>query len=190
MARPDSRLDTMADAELLRDAHSSSLAFRVLYDRNADRIYGFLLRRTRDPEAAIDLTAETFAQAWISRDRYTDHAEGTIAPWLFGIARHMLASSVRRREVERAARDRLHLELESHVVTVDPAWLDGIDEDLLAALADLPDGQRRAIELRVLSDQAYETVGRDLDISPQAARVRVPRGLRTIRPRLTQESRS
>ncbi len=190
MARPDRRLETRADAELLRDAHRSSAAFRILYDRHADRVHGFLLRRTRDPDAAIDLTAETFAQAWISRDRYIDHAEGTIAPWLFGIARHVLANSVRRRTLERAARDRLHLELDSHAVAVDPAWLEGIDDDLLTALADLPDGQRRAIELRVLSDQAYESIGRELDISPEAARVRVHRGLRTIRQRLTQESRT
>ena len=48
-------------------------AFRVLYDRHAGRINAFLLRRTREPGAALELTAETFAQAWLSRDRYTDH---------------------------------------------------------------------------------------------------------------------
>jgi len=80
-----------------RESRHSSAAFRVLYDRHAERIHGFLLRRTRDPGAAVELTAETFAQAWLSRDRYTDHDEGTIAPWLFGIARHVLAASVRRR---------------------------------------------------------------------------------------------
>ena len=190
MARPDRRLETRPDADLLRETDRNSAAFRVLYDRHAGRIHGFLLKRTRDPDAAIDLTAETFAQAWVSRDRYVDHDEGTIAPWLFGIARHVLASSVRRRTIERAARERLQLELETRATTVDPAWLDGLDEDLLAALADLPDGQRRAIELRVLSDQAYEDVGRELDITPQAARVRVHRGLRSIRQRFTQESRT
>ena len=66
------------------------------------------------------------------------------------------------------------------------AWLDGIDDDLSAALAELPDGQRRAIELRVLADHAYDEVGRRLDISPQAARVRVHRGLRALRQRLSQ----
>ena len=190
MARPDRRLETRPDADLLRETRRNSAAFRVLYDRHADRIHGFLLKRTRDADAAIDLTAETFAQAWISRDRYVDHDEGTIAPWLFGIARHVLASSVRRRAIERAARERLQLELATRATTVDPTWLDGLDADLSAALADLPDGQRRAIELRILSDQAYEDVGRELDITPQAARVRVHRGLRSIRQRFTQETRT
>ena len=86
------------------------------------------------------------------------------------------------------AGDRLQLELAPHPVAVDESWLDGLDGDLTAALASLPDGQRRAIELRVLADQAYETVAGELDISPQAARVRVHRGLRSIRRRLEAAS--
>ena len=70
-------------------------------------------------------------------------------------------------------------------IPVDDAWLDGLDADLGAALAELPDGQRRAIELRVIADRAYEDVGRELEISPGAARVRVHRGLAAIRDRLT-----
>ena len=187
MTRP-SDVSAATDAELLRDAQRSSAAFRVLYDRHSTRIHAFLMRRTRDPVVAIELTAETFAQAWLSRDRYTDHGEGTIAPWLFGIARHVLASSVRRSAVERAAIDRLALGLTSSDSAVDPSWLSGLDDDLTAALAELPDGQRRAIELRVIADQAYEEVGRQLDISPQTARVRVHRGLTTIRRRLATGS--
>jgi RNA polymerase sigma-70 factor (ECF subfamily) len=179
------RLDTATDAVLLRDARRGSAAFRILYDRHSSRIHAFHLRRTRDPGAAIELTAETFAQAWLSRHRYADHGEGTVAPWLFGIARHVLAASVRRRSLDRAAIDRLRLDLEPSAVEVDPSWIDGLDADISAALAELPDGQRRAIELRVVADQAYDDVGRELDCTPQAARVRVHRGLAAIRRRLT-----
>ena len=100
----------------------------------------------------------------------------------------MLAASVRRQALERSARDRLQLELDAGATHIDPSWLDGIDDDLTAALAELPDGQRRAIELRVMADQAYADVARRLDITPQAARVRVHRGLSAIRRRLTQTS--
>jgi RNA polymerase sigma-70 factor (ECF subfamily) len=187
MSRPSSP-HAATDADLLRASRRSSAAFRVLYDRHAPRIHAFLTRRTRDRDVALELTAETFAQSWLSRDRYTDHGEGTVAPWLFGIARHVLASSVRRRAVERAAIDRLALTLPRTDAVVDEAWLTGLDDDLTRALRELPDGQRRAIELRVLADQAYEEVGRRLDISPQTARVRVHRGLTTIRRRLATGS--
>ncbi len=48
-----------SDAELVREARSDAAAFRELYDRYADGVYGYHLRRTRDPDAAHDLTAET-----------------------------------------------------------------------------------------------------------------------------------
>jgi RNA polymerase sigma-70 factor (ECF subfamily) len=176
-------LESATDADLLRDARRRSAAFRVLYDRHAGRINAFLVRRTRDPAAAIELTAETFAQAWLSRDRYENHGEGTIAPWLFGIARHVLAASVRKRALERTALDQLQLFLAPTTTDVSDGWLDGLDDDLSAALANLPDGQRRAIELRVIADQAYDEVARRLDITPAAARVRVHRGIATIRRR-------
>ena len=134
----DSRLDAASDAELLQDARRSSAAFSILYDRHAARIHAFHLRRSRDRGAAVELTAETFAQAWLSRDRYTDHGEGTIAPWLFGIAHHVLAASVRRRSLDRAALDRLRLDLEPMTVEIDSSWLDGLDTDLSTALADCP----------------------------------------------------
>ncbi|HEX5148290.1 MAG TPA: RNA polymerase sigma factor [Candidatus Limnocylindrales bacterium] len=177
--------ESAPDAELLRASRDSSSAFRILYDRHAFRIHAFLTRRTGDPRAALELTAETFAQAWLSRDRYIDHHEGSVAPWLFGIARHVLASSVRRHALERTARDRLELAFEPMAAAPGDTWLDGLDTDLSAALAALPDGQRRAIELRILADHAYEEVGRRLDISPEAARVRVHRGLRALRQRLS-----
>jgi DNA-directed RNA polymerase specialized sigma24 family protein len=37
----------------------------ILYDRHASAVLGFLYRRTADPDMATDLTAETFAQAFL-----------------------------------------------------------------------------------------------------------------------------
>ena len=96
-----------SDAELLVAARSDAGAFRELYERYAERVYGYHLRRSQDPHAAHDLTAETFAQAWLSRARFRDEARGSAGPWLFGIARHVLLVSVRQRRLERSACERL-----------------------------------------------------------------------------------
>ena len=55
------------DADLIRASRSDAEAFRQVYDRYAGRVYRFHLRRSRDADAAHDLTAETFAQAWLAR---------------------------------------------------------------------------------------------------------------------------
>ena len=56
-----------SDAELVRAARTDASAFRELYERYARRVYSFHARRVRDDELALDLTAETFAQAWLGR---------------------------------------------------------------------------------------------------------------------------
>jgi RNA polymerase sigma factor (sigma-70 family) len=175
------------DAELLRRSKRSAEAFRLVYDRHADGIHGFLHRRTGDATAALELTAETFAAAWLARARFEDRAGGSAAPWLYGIARNLLAQSVRRRAIERRARERLGLETVAEASRVEAAesWLDGLDDEIEAALAVLGARQRQAVELRVLDDLGYDDIGRELGISPGAARVRVSRGLARLRRHLS-----
>ncbi len=172
------------DAELLRAARTDAHAFRELYDRHASRVYGYHMRRSGNADAANDLTAETFAQAWLTRRRFRDRAAGSAAPWLFGIARNVLLMSVRRRRLERTACERLAIleRLDTEPAAVEPAdsWLDGLEE----AFAELPDGQRKAIGLRVGADLDYDAVAAALGTSPPSARLRVHRGLTTLRNRL------
>jgi RNA polymerase sigma factor (sigma-70 family) len=175
---------TPTDAELLASARTDAGAFRSLYDRYAARVLRYHERRTGDADAAHDLTAETFAQAWLARGRFRDEAGGSAGPWLFAIARHVLLASVRRRDLEQTAARRLGLERSGTAAEPDETWLDGLDE----ALADLPDGQREAIRLRVVDDLAYEQVAASLGTTPEAARVRVHRGLAALRHRLSARS--
>jgi RNA polymerase sigma factor (sigma-70 family) len=171
------------DAELLLTARTDASAFRELYERYAERVYGYHLRRTHDPHAAHDLTAETFAQAWLSRVRFRDEAGGSAGPWLFGIARHLLLVSVRRRRLEASACERLGV-LEGidrePAPEPDEGWLEGLDE----ALAHLPDAQQKAIRLRVVEDLGYDEAAEQLEATPQAVRARVSRGLSTLRKHL------
>ena len=84
----------MTDAQLLAAARTEAQPFRELYDRYADRMYRFHLGRTRSDDAAHDLTAETVAQAWLSRGRFRDEAGGSAGPCLFAIARNVLYTHV------------------------------------------------------------------------------------------------
>jgi RNA polymerase sigma factor (sigma-70 family) len=178
-----------SDAELIHAARTDAAAFRELYDRYARQVHGYHLRRTRDPHAAHDLTAETFAQAWLARRRFRDRAAGSAGPWLFGIARNLLAQSVRRRRIELQACERIGLleRLDEPRATTEPddVWLDGLDE----AMAELPAGERDALELRVIDGLPYDVVAADLATSEGAARVRVARGLGRLRQRLIRDER-
>ena len=172
------------DADLLAAARTDAHAFRALYDRYAERIYRFHLSRSRNADAAHDLTAETFAQAWLARTRFRDEAGGSAAPWLFGIARHVLSASVRKRRLERSACERLGLRerLDAEPATAEPdgSWL-------ADALQELPEAQQRAIRLRFDHDLPYDELAVALDTTAGAARVRVHRGLSALRALLTDK---
>jgi RNA polymerase sigma-70 factor, ECF subfamily len=174
------------DAQLLAAAQTDAHAFREIYDRYAESIHRFHLGRTRSRDAALDLTAETFAQAWLSRARFKDLADGSAAPWLFAIARHVLVGSVRRHRLEQSARERLGIlaAVDRTEAPAEPSeiWLEGLEE----ALAGLAPDVRRAIQLRILDDLSFDDVAERLGTSAGAARVRVHRGLAALRNRLLQ----
>jgi RNA polymerase sigma-70 factor (ECF subfamily) len=174
------------DAQLLARSGGDAGSFRELYDRHSARIHRFHLTRTRNREAALDLTAETFAQAWVSRTRFRDLAGGSAAPWLYAIARHVLVESVRKNRLERSACERLGIlaELDRGDPAAQPSelWLDELDE----AVDELPDDIQRAVHLRIVHDLSYAEVADHLGTTSGAARVRVHRGLTALRHRLLQ----
>ena len=176
-----------SDAELIRAAGADAAAFGILYERHALRVYTWSRRRL--DWAASDLTAETFAQAWLGRHRFRDEHGGSALPWLLGIARNVLRETIRHDRVESRARERLGL-------PVDLAAEDGytkVDERLsprlalAAALDGLPEHERKALELRVVGELPYDEVAERLAIRPAAARLRVSRALRRLALTTTRE---
>lgn len=156
-----------------------------LYDRHARTLLAFLARRTAEPEAAVDLLAETFAAAFSDRRRFRGDDP---LPWLYGIARHQLSGYFRRGRVERRALERLGVQRRA----LTDAEYDRIEElasvrdDVVAALASLTPEHREALRLRVVEERPYPEVARSLGISEQTARARVSRALRALRPQLEE----
>src|ERR687894_2211648 len=97
--------DRRSDEGLLQAVPQEPEAFAVFYRRHVTPLLGYFLRRTRDPELAADLTAETFAAALDGAHRF-DPARGPAVGWLYGIARRRLADAQRRGAVEDRARRR------------------------------------------------------------------------------------
>jgi RNA polymerase sigma factor (sigma-70 family) len=158
-------------------------AFGLFYQRHVREILGFMMRRTGDPETAADLAAETFAAAIVARRRF----RGDGAPagaWLFSIAHRKLADYQRRGYAADRARRRLGLERRA-LVEEDSALIRVLGEDAtVRSLAQLPAEQRAAIEARVLEERSYPEIAGALGTSEAAVRMRVSRGLATLRGRM------
>lgn len=177
LAEPD-----LSDEELLSRAASDPELFSALYRRHGRGVLTFLVRRTFDPELAADLMAETFAQAFASRARFTPNGAGSASAWLYTIARRQLGRSRRSARAETKARDRLGIPIRG----LNPEDYDRIESlidfeavgrAVAAALTRLSSEQRKAVTLRIIEGLPYAEVARSIGCSEPAARARVSRGL-------------
>jgi RNA polymerase sigma factor (sigma-70 family) len=160
-------------------------AFIDLYERDAETVLVFLARRTLDVEVALDLTAETFAQAWRGWSGVRTDSREEVRGWLFTIARRQLGHYLRRGRVERRALQRLELAVpvvhEDDLAEIErAAGLSALRSTLAVELSKLSGDQRDALRLRIVQELPYEEVARRLGTSEPTARARVSRGLRAL----------
>ncbi|MFL5817438.1 MAG: RNA polymerase sigma factor [Conexibacter sp.] len=186
-------MDARGDEELLLASVEDADAFGAFYGRYVDAVLAYFAVRTRRPDAAADLTAETFAAALRGVRRYRRQQEPAAA-WLFAIARNKLADAARRGVVADRARMRLGME----PVALTDADIERVEDlvDLaaggasaLAALVEgLPAAQREAIVAHVLDERDYPEIARELRCSEAVVRKRVSRGLATLRAQLEEQA--
>jgi RNA polymerase sigma factor (sigma-70 family) len=176
--------DDRGDVELLEATRGGDAqAFGAFFRRHRAVVLAFLHRRTSNTEVAADLLAETFAAALVPvLDAERELPEQPLA-WLMTVARNKLLDSVRRGRVEQAARERLALE----PLVLDDDGLLRIEElvdatDVAGRLAEqLPKEQLEALRSRVLDEQDYGEIARNLRCSEAVVRKRVSRALQTLR---------
>jgi len=170
-----------SDEELIVASRDDPSAFRDLYDRWAEQILAYFVRRVLDVELAADLMAETFAAAYESRERFRDVGRPGGA-WLYGIARRKLSHFYRHRKVEMQAARRLGMEraqIDDESAAEIAALVDRDERRVSAqaALIRLSAAEREAVELRVIDELDYDEISSRLQITTVAARTRVHRGL-------------
>ncbi len=168
------------DAQLIIRAREDPEALAELYLRYRERLYSWF--RLRLPEAAAsELTAELFAQVAVGLKRFRDEADGSAAPWLYGIAKNLVRRYYERGRIEETGRRRLGLPIHSYEQDFEAVEerirASQLQGDLESALDSLPQAQRDALELRIVGELPYQEVAVTLGCSETAARIRVMRAL-------------
>ncbi len=162
-----------ADISALADMDERERRFRAVYEPNYRPVLAYALRRSGAGEAD-DVVAETFAIAW---RRLDDVPAGEAAlPWLYGVARRVLAN--RRRGDRR--RDRLvqRLAAEPDSATGEPAAADA--PAILAALADLRPVEREIVCLAAWEGLSNARIAELFGCSENAVAIRLHRARRRL----------
>ena len=161
------------------------------YREHADDVYRVALSILRDPDAAVDVTHDTFARAFDKWHQYD--ANRPLRAWLHGIASHAALDALRRRRVRTMAVPAIARIREAHgeaLFGVDPA--SGVaDRALVAdAMADLRPEARAALVLRHAYGYDYAEIARFLRTSPGNVGSILSRAHGALRARLIDEART
>lgn len=159
------------------------------------RVFGRFLRILSDRQEAEDLAQEVFLRLYRARKRYQPQAR--FNTWLFHIAQNALRNALRSRkrrplvrlgsftetdeehplyslnqpETEHPSRPLERLELASQV---------------RAAVSDLGERQRTALELHQFHNRTYAQIAAELDMSPKAAKSLLYRARNQLRSNLAR----
>ena len=154
-------------------------AFGRLYDHYQASVYRFIYGQTRSTPLTEDLTADTFFRALRGIEDYKLEPE-LFAAWLYRIARNLVIDHFKasRTRLERSDDMSRHEDIADDTDTEFMALL--TRERVRAAVAELPDGQRRVIEMRFLGELSISEVADLLDNTEGAVKQLQFRGLRNL----------
>jgi len=138
--------------------------FRGLFARHYGAVFAYAARRVGWDDAS-DSTAEVFTVAWRKIRSVPD--EPDTLPWLYGVARRVVANQLR----SLRRRGRLDAELASRHL----GWSESDPVDLDGALASLRDDDREVLMLAAWEGLTPAQMGRVLGCTANAAAVRLHR---------------
>ena len=150
--------------------------FEAVYRELYAPICGYTLRRVRDPEDAAEAIAETFATLWRRFDRCPHGPE--LRPWLFGVARRVIANQRRGDRRRTALGERL-------IANFDRAELEAVysqeaGSELARAFATLSEPDREVLSLVAWEGLTREELVVALGTSRATVRLRLHRARKRL----------
>jgi RNA polymerase sigma-70 factor (ECF subfamily) len=180
------------DAAIRGVADGSAAAFERLYDAHAGPAFSLALHMLRDRGRAEEVTQEAFLSVW-RNGRLYDPARGTVRAWVLGIVRHRAIDALRREgrqeqrrgpSLDAGSPDAPPLEIEADERTDVEAARRFDRRNVRAALDELPDDQRRAIELAYFGGLTQDEISEALGVPLGTVKGRTRLALQKLRLRV------
>jgi RNA polymerase sigma-70 factor (ECF subfamily) len=175
-------IDEVSDAQLVTSiARNSEVALAEAYRRHGGAVFGLAKRVLLNATEAEDVTQEVFLRLWNQPDRF-DPARGSLRAFLMAQAHGRAVDAVRstssrrRREAREAMRT-----AEAAYDMQREVWDLALADQIAQAMGELPEEERRAIELAYFDGQTYREVAQLLDQPEGTVKSRIRNGMRRMR---------
>jgi RNA polymerase sigma-70 factor (ECF subfamily) len=176
------QIGEVSDAQLVTSiARYSEIALAEVYRRHGGAVYGLARRVLNNAHEAEDVTQEVFLRLWNRPDRF-DPGRGTLRSFLLTQSHGRAVDAVRSLNARRLresgeARRTATAEYDmQHEV-----WDLAVADQVARALGDLPDDERRAIELAYFDGHTYVEVADLLGQPEGTVKSRIRNGMRRMR---------
>jgi RNA polymerase sigma-70 factor, ECF subfamily len=166
------------DRMALRMKSLDEEAVREFASMFGPRLRSFLIHLGADPAESESLAMTCISDAVLKLDRFESRGPGSFRAWVLTLARDAWLDERRRRgRALQALPDSIAAVSTACDVTETPK----ISAEVLRALESLSETDRQIIHLRYFEGcQSFEEIGRRVNLSEGAARVRHHRALRTL----------
>ncbi|CAN5471935.1 sigma-70 family RNA polymerase sigma factor [soil metagenome] len=175
------------DAELVRRmSEGDESAFATFYDRFAPGLFSMIYAILRDQKESEDVLQEAFVQMWKRTASY-DSARSSLFTWAVMISRHKAIDRLRSRQRQTRLSEAVATEIQVTLATApaeraDNALARSDERDRVrAALAQLGDAQREAIDLAFFGGLTQAQISERLGAPLGTIKARIRRGLLALR---------
>lgn len=189
-AQLQEQMQAVSDAALIaRMAAGDQRSLAELYDRHGPAMYGLALAITGQPADADEVVAEAFNQAWRQADRF-DSTRGSSLPWLVTLTRSRALDFVRAGRRRARALDRASAAAPGGFALpvsplMDPpdryAEKQDLRERVQQAVAELPDAQRRVVELAYFGGLSQSEIAAQLQAPLGTVKTRMRAAMEKLR---------
>lgn len=141
-------------------------AFELVYERHAAAALGLARRIVGDRGLAEEVTQEAFVSVWRSAANYRP-ARGSVRTWVLGITRNRAIDALRRRSSQdrvRSAAEAFTDRSTDREPTNDAAVRNAEARAVRGAVGELPEEQRRTVELAFFGGLTQVEIASELDL--------------------------
>jgi len=188
----DEQLHREAAELLCKIAKGDGDAFSELYDRFSGALLALSLTMLADRAEAEDALQEVYLRVWSKAGLY-DPALGKAVTWLMTITRNKCLDRIRSTKRKRTAIEKAREEMEVREEAPapgSPLAAQEKQEQIGKALCNLPEKQRKAIELAFLKGYTQSEIAELLNEPLGTVKARIRRGMATMREYLDREAES
>ncbi len=160
--------------------------FRLMYENTFSMLFRVSNNIVNNPDRAEELCQEAFTRFFDQGKTFP--SENDAKYWLIRVTKNLSINVVKRKSRELKMIEKVKKEPKHHEKTGEEVLVEDVMcEEVMDAIAQLPEKLRLVITLKTYTDLDYKGIGQTLNISESNVKVRVFRARKMLEKILSQE---